>query len=85
MAVELEQSERVVLVLSRSPVRSLMRTWLGSEGYDVQVAHAWEVDRLVDEGAAGVVITSGELDGEWGWSSRHDGVLVLALPDPPPD
>ncbi len=73
-----------MLVLSRSPVRRMMRTWLGSEGYDVQEAYAWEVDALVDEGRAGVVITSGELDGEWGWSSRHEAVLVLALPDPGP-
>lgn len=75
--------ERVVLVLSRSPVRRMMRDWLGDEGYEVTEANAWDVDRLVADGAAAVVITSDDLDGEWGWSERHSGdVMVLALPSP---
>lgn len=73
--------ERVLLVLSRSPLRHRMSDWLDREGFDVRLARAWEVGPLVDAGAAEVVVTSDELDGEWGWSARHGAdVLVLALP-----
>ena len=74
---------QVVLALSRSPVRRILRDWLGAEGFDVQEAHAWEVDRLLgaDLGAR-LLVTSDDLDGEWGWSDRlGTGVLVLALPE----
>lgn len=74
------REDRVVLVLSRSPMRSMMREWLGQEGYEVTEASAWEVDRLLAEGRAGVVVTSDDLDGEWAWSSRHRAdVLVLGV------
>lgn len=80
---ECPHADRVVLVLSRSPARSMMRAWLDDQGYAVTEARAWEVDRLLARGAAGVVVTSQDLDGEWGWSSRHRaGVVVLALRPP---
>lgn len=81
--MEHPRDDRVVLVLSRSPVRTMMREWLGDEGYEVTEASAWEVDDLVAAGSAGVVVTSEDLDGEWAWSSRHGvDVVVLALRGP---
>jgi hypothetical protein len=76
--------ERVLLVLSPSPVRTMMRAWLDEEGHRVTDARAWEVDELLERGSAGVLVTSDDLDGEWGWSERRPGdVVVLALRRPP--
>ncbi len=75
--------DRVLLVLSPSPVRTMMGEWLATAGFQVRTAPVWEVDPLVESGEAGVVVTSDDLDGEWGWSDRHGrDVLVLSLPEP---
>jgi hypothetical protein len=77
------QWERVLLVLSPSPVRTMLRAWLDEEGYRVTDARPWEVDDLLDRGSAGVLVTSGDLDGEWGWSERRPAdAVVLALRRP---
>lgn len=76
-------SERVLVVLPASPIRSGLRDWLAGEGFEVRDAAVWEVDRLVATGTADVVVTCAELDGEWGWSRRPGAtVVVLALRPP---
>lgn len=80
MAVD-APTESVLLVLSPSPLRTMMRDWLLVEGFDVRVAPAWEVQAALETGGARIVITSDDLDGEWGWSARPGTeVLVLDLP-----
>jgi hypothetical protein len=76
-------TDRVTLVLSPSPVRRMLRDWLRGDGFEVREAAAWEVDAIVADEEAGIVITSDDLDGEWEWTGRHGSpVLVLALPRP---
>ncbi|WP_217915543.1 hypothetical protein [Miltoncostaea marina] len=73
-------ADRVLLVLSHSPVRRLLRDWLGDAGVDVREAPAWEVERVVSAGEADLLVTSAELEGEWGWSEDpRIEVLVLAV------
>ena len=75
--------DRVVLVLSPSPVRRMLHEWLVRDGVDVREAAAWEVDGIVADGDTGVVLTSDDLDGEWEWSHRLGAeVVVLTLPRP---
>jgi hypothetical protein len=81
--IPVHPADRVVLVLSPSPVRRMLRDWLAGDGFEVHEAAAWEVDEIVGDDEAGVVITSDDLDGEWEWSRRHGAeVLVLTLPRP---
>lgn len=74
------RGDGVLLVLSLSPVRTLLRDWLRDEGIAVREAAPWEVERLVEAGEADVVVTSSDLDGEWGWSEGgRIGTVVLAI------
>lgn len=73
-------ADHVLLVLSHSPVRRLLRDWLGDAGVDVREAPAWEVEGIVAAGEADLLVTSAELEGEWGWSEDpRIEVLVLAV------
>lgn len=73
-------ADGVLLVLSLSPVRTLLRDWLRDEGVVVREVAPWEVGRLVEAGEADVVVTSSDLDGEWGWSEDgRIGTVVLAI------
>jgi hypothetical protein len=71
--------ERILLVLSPSPMRRLLGDWLRAEGYGVREAFAGDVGEIVEAGGADLVVTSSDLEGEWHWADDpRVEVLVLA-------
>ena len=74
--------DRVLLVLSLSPLRAVLRDWLRGEGIAVRETAPWEVDDLVAAGEADLVVTSADLDGEWGWSDGGQIEAVVLAIDP---